>query len=175
MEIQEFASYASVSCGSIMVITSLFFLHKGIISLNKSSREKAISIDFKKQIRISSHYPALALFILGWTFIMVPMFIAAPSKIAVEGVLRVNPPHDLNRLTVRIIGGPWDIEPDSDGSLGTVFYPNLDKMKIEITGPGRHPYIKTFSPSIFGGIDLGNIKIPDAKVNIITLKPVGSK
>jgi len=175
MQPQEFASYMSSACGGLLVAGSLGLLYKGVITLSQKSQEEAISIEYKKLLRVSSHYPALALFLIGWFFVGIPMVIPSaggPTRVVVNGTIVIDPPDAINSVSVRVVGGPWGIDPDSDGSLNKELYPSMDKLKVEITSPGRIPFHKTVSVQKDGSMDVGEIQIPDPIINIRTV-PAG--
>ena len=47
-------------CGCCMVVGGLILLYKGIITLSHASPEEALKIEYRKMVRITTHYPALA-------------------------------------------------------------------------------------------------------------------
>src|SRR4029077_5494901 len=62
------AIYACVACGVIMVIGSLYLLQTGRVTLSAAAEQKALDVELMKKIKISTTYPALGLFIIGFCF-----------------------------------------------------------------------------------------------------------
>lgn len=167
---QDFASYASSACAILMVIGSMGLLYKGIITLGKADTKSAMTVEFKKHIKVTSHYPALALFLVGWIFLLVPMFlnneINTPDEVQVDGNILIIPSSDIGKVTVRVLGGPWDLTPDTDGSLNQTLYPNLRKMRLEVSAPGRPTIVKTVKVDESGRIMLGPVQVPASLVDL---------
>lgn len=163
----EFAAYTSSACGALLVAGSLALLYKGVITLSQKSQKEAITLEFRKQLRVSSHYPALGLFILGWVFVLVPMTFyhnSSPEKISLVGNIKVVPSSDIEYVTLWVSGESWEVNPDSDGSLRKTIYPNLDYLEVEVASPGRPSFRKTFSVDHTGVIDMDDISLPNPSV-----------
>ena len=170
---QDFASYSSSACGVFMVIGSMVLLYKGVISLAEKAGEEALSVEFKNHIKLTSHYPAIALFIMGWVCLFIPMLLpdnSGPSEVKISGKVGINPTADLQGVTVRIFGGPWDMSIDSDGSLNKSIFPNLSTMTVEISAPGRPKVTKTVSVDKSGAIFLGDVTMASS-VSMIYAMP----
>jgi hypothetical protein len=163
---------ASPFCGIVMVIGSMILLHKGIITLSKASADEAISIEFKKIIKVNSHYPAIALFILGAVFVFTPMIIMSNNSrpLAVDGQVYLIPKSEIHDVRIKVLGGPWDIEPDSDGSINGEVTPSFKKLKVEIDAPGRPTYKKTLTVKD-GSIILGEVDLGESVINRSILVP----
>ena len=83
-------------CGPIMVIGSMALLYSGAISLRGAACDgEALSIELIKEIKLSTRYPALALFIIGFVF-----FISA-AWFAQQG----------NVKKIRAVAKRFDLEP----------------------------------------------------------------
>ena len=52
-------------CGILMVLGGIILLYKGAISLNVASEEGAFTVEFKNELRITTQYPALGIFVIG--------------------------------------------------------------------------------------------------------------
>lgn len=161
---QDFASYSSSACGIFMVIGSMVLLYKGVITMSQKSNEEAISMEFKNHIKFTSHYPAIALFLMGWAFLFIPMLVpdrSGPSEVRLSGKVGITPPEDLQQVTVRVFGGPWDMLMDSDGSVEKSIFPDLKTLTVEIVAPGRPKLIKTVKiekdgMAVFGEVNVAN-------------------
>ena len=67
-------------CGLCMVIGGLILLYKGAITLSQATPEEALSVEYKNMLKISTHYPALALFIIGLFFIIAAGVLSRTTK-----------------------------------------------------------------------------------------------
>ena len=176
---QDFASYASSTCAILMVLGSMGLLFKGIVTLKNADPKSALSIELKKQVRLTSHYPALGLFLIGWVFLLVPMLWTTSEdsakglpEILVEGSVIILPPHDIDKVVVRILGGPWEVNPDTDGSFSQQIYPSLRRLRLEISAPGRQTVIKTVHVSTEGVINIGPVQMPNPLIDLDSVPSV---
>jgi len=93
----DYVIIAGASCGVCMVLGGMVLLYKGIIKLSEASADEALSIEYKKMLKVQTHYPALALFIIGLAFIISAAWLAikeSPRQFTVEATLNtggVNP------------------------------------------------------------------------------------
>lgn len=176
---QDFASYASSTCAILMVLGSMGLLFKGIVTLKNADPNSALSIELKKQVRLTSHYPALGLFLIGWVFLLVPMLWTTSEdsakglpEILVKGSVIILPPHDIDKVVVRILGGPWEVNPDTDGSFSQQIYPSLRRLRLEISAPGRQTVIKTVHVSMEGVINIGPVQMPNPLIDLDSVPSV---
>jgi len=148
-------------CGLLMVVGGMILLYKGAISLNKASKKDAVSLEFKKMIKVTTQYPALGLFIIGLAFIISAAMFSKPtgvSPLKIQG--HVNVP-DPSSVTIFVSAGRWSLEPFTDGTIKGLIHPSLGLLKVEITAPGYIP--PTITKSIgtedikFGVVSLGEI------------------
>ncbi len=125
-------------CGVIMVIGSMFLLYKGSISLKDASEKEALSIEVINEIKLSTRYPALALFVIGFIFFISAAWFAKEGdtkKITLAGT--VSSPDKLSDIEIHLSAGPWkqNISDDS-GTFSILFYPNVKSLKATIVAPG---------------------------------------
>ncbi|WP_157515806.1 hypothetical protein [Grimontia marina] len=102
-------------CGMVMVVGGITLLHKGAIKLANTSGEDAITIEFRKEIRISTQYPALAIFLIGLLFVSISIFMGKPTsnKLVVKGnVVGVSEP-----VKVSLKTNTWHSSLTHDGDL----------------------------------------------------------
>lgn len=126
-------------CGPIMVIGSMILLYRGSISLQAAGNDKdALSVELIQEIKLSTRYPALALFIIGFIF-----FFGA-AKFAQEGTIKpivlegiVSSPDELVDIELHLVAGPWKRDvADSSGKFSISFRPTIEKLKATIIAPG---------------------------------------
>ena len=127
-------------CGLVMIVGSMGLLYKGIIKLNEASAHQALSVEFQKMIKITSHYPALGLFIIGLIFVGGAAYMAQPpavKRLTLHGRLikDVNSP-DPSEITIQVEAGPWVIRPTTTGEIQDELLPNLDWFTVRFLAPG---------------------------------------
>ncbi|MCK5888645.1 MAG: hypothetical protein KAG19_01750 [Methylococcales bacterium] len=124
-------------CGSIMVLGSMFLLYKGAISLRAAADHEAISIELIDEIKMSTRYPALALFLIGFVFFISAAWFAqsAETKFLVEG--NVSSPDKLIDVELHLSAGTWKQSVlDERGTFSVLFYPNMDRLIATVIAPG---------------------------------------
>jgi hypothetical protein len=136
-------------CGLIMVVGSIILLYKGVITLNSVSDKSALDVEFINNLRITTHFPALGLFIIGLCFIIIAIFSSRPDpdkSITIKGQIISQDP---SSATIFIKTVKKDIEqmtPSFNGDFSGALSPNMINLMVEIVAPGyQRPVItKTF-------------------------------
>ena len=173
----DFIILMGAVCGLIMVVGSMGLLYKGIVQLNAVSPQDAITVEFRKTVRITSHYPAIALFIIGFCFMGVAGYeaynnneIAKPVRLngSITGAA------DPDSVKIYISAGPWSLDPTSNGKADDIkvddfIYPDLKLLKVEVTAAGCNSW-STKIPLKSGTISLGEMKL----IKLIDRATIGS-
>jgi hypothetical protein len=125
------------TCSLLMVLGALILLYKGTITLSEKNAEEAIRLEFKKLINITTRYPALGLFVIGWAFLGLVLYLSKTSSqrpLEIQGKLLID---DAQSATV--IGSAIMLQtvPASDGGIDALLYPSrVDAIRIDIITPG---------------------------------------
>lgn len=145
-------------CGIIMVLGGIILLYKGAISLANVSGEDAFTIEYKKELRISTQYPALGIFMIGLLFVFFSVFMGKPdlNKLVVKGkTVNVTEPVNISLKT-----STWSSGLSHTGDVLETFYPNIDTIQIVVSAPGYDSHIKTIQITSGGGLaDLGDFSL----------------
>lgn len=133
--------------GLVMVCGGIVLLYKGAISLTNRSAD-AMTVEFRKELKISTRYPALGLFVVGLLFFIFSLTIGKPNitKVTIKAdTQRIN-----EKVTMRLSptnADNWISNIEYNGEVVETFYPNLDYFEIVITAPGYKPFCKVESIS----------------------------
>ncbi len=145
-----------------MVIGGLYLLSKGIISINKANKEDAITLEFKNQLKVTSHYPAIALFIIGFGFSALALhtYNKAMEHLEFKLVGHVNVPEP-NKVRAKVVLPEISAgQADNFGRIIATITPRVDVLDIRLTYPG---YVLTqkvdTNEYISGEIDLQDISL----------------
>jgi hypothetical protein len=170
MTAYEVAVTASLMTGVLMIGTSLLFIYKGVLKLTgKQTGDTSISF---KSLKFSTHYPALALFLLGGAFLVYPLYLTSKDgleRVTLRLQVQVKPESDISDVRVKIysLGPSAEEMPDSDGKMFWGFEPKLRKVRLEILAPGRKSLIKTITIKKDGtDVDLGVLTLPEPSVRL---------
>ena len=167
MEVFYWVVLIGAICGLCMVVGSLLLLWKGAVNLQRASAEEAITVEFKNLIRVSSHYPALGLFIIGLTFIVVSMHFSQPDdvrSITLDGSLVTSDGSRPQGVTIYVTPSPWRLQAHSDGKITGWIHLDTDLLFIKVVAPGYsdqdyNTYVNLKeikgNTAFFGEIDLG--------------------
>lgn len=139
MEVFDWVVLIGAICGLCMVVGSLLLLWKGAVNLQRASAEEAITVEFKNLIRVSSHYPALGLFIIGLTFIVVSMYFSQPDdvrSITMDGSLVTADGSPPQGVTIFVTPSPWRLQVQSDGKITGLIHLDTDLLFIKVVAPG---------------------------------------
>jgi len=142
-----------------MVLGGILLLYKGAITLNNSSKD-AMSVEFKKELRITTQYPALGIFIIGLLFIIVPTFLGKPTE-AQRLTIKAMPVDVTEPVKIQLQAAGWSTNLHHSGQIVETHHPVVDIIQIVITAPGYEPLTRTVQLSDLSGntADLGEIKL----------------
>lgn len=135
---------AGAICGVCMVVGGILLLYKGAIKLDEVKSSGAFTLEFQKFVKIQTSYPALGLFAIGLAFIIVALFFAPKTTpITLRGKIEGADPQG---VVVRVKSADWmTLEPDTDGSIDTVVYPNVQRVEIQVQAAGCKPETAHFT------------------------------
>jgi hypothetical protein len=149
-------------CGLCMVIGGMVLLYKGVITLSQASPEEAVSLEFKKMIKITTHYPSLGLFVIGLAFVIVSMVFSKSElrPLTIQGHVNVADPASVAVSIISNHDGE-NLKPLTGGEINGIIYPTLKLLRVEITAPGYDP------PTIAKAIGVAEIKKGSASLGEI--------
>jgi len=159
---QDAFSYLLLSgplCGIIMVLGGILLLYKGAITLSGAT-EDALSVEFRKELRITTQYPALGIFVIGLMFVAIPALLGKPPEtqpFTVKGTaIGVDEP-----ISVQLVAGGWSKNLKHTGQILETHHPYIDTLQIVITAPGYQPHKETVQLSELnnGTADLGEFEL----------------
>lgn len=166
-------------CGLFMVIGGMVLLYKGAISLSQVSRDDALSMEFKKMLKITTHYPALGLFVIGLAFIIIAVSFSKSTQNQFKISGRVKGVDDLSAMKILITVPGWTGETYADGQILASITPQVDILEVRLSSPGyreiripvetRKSKLGTIS---IGDVTFGNKAVEKPLVNQDNIKPV---
>lgn len=149
-------------CGVFMIVGAMVLLYRGIISLNRVSKQSALDVELKNMIKVTTHFPSLGLFIIGLVFIVSALMIAKSDStpLRIKGNLKAA---DLSSITIRVSPAQtWSIPASTSGTIEGTIIPVMYPLRIEVTAPGYDPSTQTMIVPAqnvkFGTISLGDIE-----------------
>ncbi|RJG47745.1 hypothetical protein [Motilimonas pumila] len=149
---------AGALCGVIMVAGGILLLYKGAISLSKTATPDAFTIAYKKELRISTQYPALGIFLIGLMFVFFSVVMGKPNinTLTVTGTTTgIDEP-----VFISIKTGTWSSGLSHQGELVETFHPRLDTLQIVVSAPGYDNHVKTIQVDTANKqADLGQITL----------------
>ncbi len=154
----------SAVCGLLLVSGGIFLLWRGVISLEATSQKGALSIEWKKQLKLTTHVPALALFIIGLAFIVAALISSRPKELPSIIVAGEKNPAAIKNLKVEIFAFPvqLNVKNSESGILSGTLALNQLILKVKATAPlykeeelGPYP----LSYLLNGKLDLGTITL----------------
>jgi hypothetical protein len=142
MSVFDVVIVTAALCGLIMVAGGILLLYKGAITLTQTSDSEAVSLEFRRMLKITTHYPALGLFVIGLSFTVAGLCFSRPPAVHPFQLRGRVTGADPTVATLRISVGDFPVEmrPYSDGSVSREIYPpKMDKFVVEVIAPGRPP------------------------------------
>jgi hypothetical protein len=142
--------------GIIMVLGGIWLLHKGAIKLEVASRDPSLTLEmFERKLKLTTHAPALGLFIIGLLFVVSAIFFAQTT--AVKEILVRGMAENVEEEMKFILRSEWPV-PVHGGKVEHVIRPNLDRLWVIITASGCEPFQEPYD--LKGGkIDLQSFRL----------------
>jgi hypothetical protein len=136
MTIGDLVRAIGALCGLFMVVGGMLLLRSGVITLDRAGSEEAASLEFRKLLKLTTHYPALGLFVMGLAFIIIALYNASPSY-NISGKIKAAHPE---AATISVSGGPWGgILPTPTGEVKGTVTPSMGQLTVVVTVPGYKP------------------------------------
>jgi hypothetical protein len=159
----DFTVYLSALCGLIMVTGAIWLLRTGVVKLSEAGRHpNGLSVEVANKIKLSSGYPAVGLFIIGFVFIGYAMYMSKPLPtalpISIEGQLNIDST-DTVTMTIEPDNVIASIHPDSNGHLDQKFDVEFHRVKVRINAAGYNPQSKYFTLDLDHASN-GKIELP---------------
>ena len=157
MTTYDLAIIGGTASGIIMVLGGIVLLYKGAIRLEVASKDPALTVEmFEQKLKLTTHAPALGLFVIGLLFVISAIYFAqttAVKEIPVIGVVE----NDVDDLKVKVKSKDWPVT-SHQGKVHEVIRPNLDVLWVVVTAPGYIPHSQDFDLKK-GGVNLGTIQL----------------
>jgi len=130
--------------GLAMVVGGIWLIYKGAIILSQTDSANALSIEWKKDFKLSTQVPGIAFFVLGLAFSVVTIFAAKPpppppvEPFNIRGT--INGVSDAVTIRVYPSASSWTVTSDRHGTINDKIYPDMDVLTLEFIAPGYERY-----------------------------------
>ena len=136
MATYDLAIIGGTVSGIIMVLGGIVLLYKGAIKLEVASQDPALTVEmFERKLKLTTHAPALGLFVIGLLFVVSAIYFAQTTTVKEIPVVGVTENIEDITVTVR---SEWPV-PAHQGRVQHVIRPNLDVLWVLISAPGYKP------------------------------------
>lgn len=142
----EIIALLGAVCGIIMVTGGIMLLRVGAIRLSEVGNKGAFAVQIRKDIKITTSYPALGIFVIGLLFVALSTYMTKPESeipLSILGHLDIPDPS-----SVRIQVEPDQVAvsdcPDSTGKFDKTLHPGIQRVKVTIVASGYEPAKKEF-------------------------------
>lgn len=149
----------------IMVLGGIILLYKGAISLKERSENEAVSLEFRNMFKMTTHYPALGLFVIGLAFVVVALYAGsrdATFPMTIHGEVVGDCPSDLSILVTPHQNWMEFANP-KDGKFSTEMQPFVTPLRIMFSANQRDPCYRMIGVS---DLKKGVIKFEDLSLPI---------
>ncbi len=156
----EIIALLAAFAGIAMVVGGILLIGKGAITLAALPKTTALSIEWKKQFKMSTQVPGLAFFVIGLLFVVIPLVLLKPKGIVpieFQGQLTgIDEP-----VSISVRPANWELPGNSTGEISGKVYPDLSFLVIVINAPGYEPLSKSVKINTEGPhvANLGTIEL----------------
>lgn len=139
----EIVAVLGALAGVLMVLGGILLFYKGALTLQATPQD-AITLEWKKQFKISTQVPGIAFFLVGLLFVVVSLFYLKPPPIIpieIEGQISgVDQP-----VSLAITPAKWELQGDTTGKIQGKVYPDLSVLLLVVNAPGYEPFTQSIS------------------------------
>jgi hypothetical protein len=133
MTIGDLVRAIGALCGLFMVVGGMLLLRSGVLTLDRAGSNEAASLEFRRLLKLTTHYPALGLFIIGLAFIIIALYNASPSY-TISGKIQTAHPE---AAKISVSGGPWGwVSSSPNGEVVGSVAPDLGLLTVIVRVPG---------------------------------------
>lgn len=137
----DIAALAGTFCGILMVSGGIMLLRVGAIKLSETAGKGAFAVQIRKDIKITTSYPALGIFVIGLLFTAFSIWMTKPESetpLTILGHLDLADPSSV-RIQVEPDQVAFSDTPDSTGKFDKTLHPHIDRVKVTIVASGYIP------------------------------------
>lgn len=174
----ELVAIIGAACGVAMVLGGIWLIAKGQLTLAATPHTDALTLEWKKQFRMSTQVPGIAFFVIGLVFVVVPLgFLKPAALVPMEFEGEIKGVEEPVSISVRPTTN-WELPGTSTGKINGMIYPDLSVVLLVINAPGYEPFSKSIKISSdgrrlaqFGTLELRRTKLrrADLAENIASL------
>jgi len=176
MTTYDLAIIGGTASGIIMVLGGIVLLYKGAIKLEVASQDPSLTVEmFEKKLKLTTHVPALGLFVIGLLFVISAIYFAQTTT--VKAIPVIGKAENVEEEIDVIIKSEWPVSAHQ-GHVQAVIRPQLDVLWVVISAPGYNQRTLVFKKEDFiKGVNLGTVQLektmekPDPNENIIEELP----
>jgi hypothetical protein len=161
MTTYDFTIIGGTVCGIIMVLGGIVLLYKGAIKLEVASKDPSLTVEmFERKLKLTTHAPALGLFVIGLLFVFLAIYFAQTTTakpIPVRGKAE-----NIEEEISVIAKSEWHVAAHQ-GHVQDVIRPQLDVLWVVISAPGYNEHILCYNKEDFiKGVNLGKVQLVKA-------------
>jgi hypothetical protein len=145
----ELVALIGAVCGITMVLGGIWLIAKGALTFAATPKTEALTLEWKKQFRLTTQVPGIAFFLVGLLFISVSLGFLRPGELVpmeFEGEIKgVEEP-----VSILVRPANWELPSTTAGKINGKIYPDLSFVVLVINAPGYEPFSKSIKVSADG-------------------------
>jgi hypothetical protein len=142
----ELVALIGAVCGIAMVLGGIWLIAKGALTFAATPKTEALTLEWKKQFRLTTQVPGIAFFLVGLLFISVSLGFLRPGELVpmeFEGEIKgVEEP-----VSILVRPANWELPSTTAGKINGKIYPDLSFVVLVINAPGYEPFSKSIKVS----------------------------
>lgn len=146
--------------GLLMVGAGILFVYKGIIKIEGADQSQALSLEWKKQFKMSTQVPGVAFFLTGLLFITVSLIFLNPRDQAALTIRGEVEGLEEPLTAYVILPTKWELTAYSNGEFKGTITPNMSSLLVALNAPGYQPLHLPANLELYeGAINLGKVRL----------------
>jgi hypothetical protein len=146
----ELVALIGAVCGIAMVLGGIWLIAKGALTFAATPKTEALTLEWKKQFRLTTQVPGMAFFLIGLLFVAVSLgFLKPPGLVPLEFEGEIKGVEEPVSVLVRPTTS-WELPSTTAGTISGKIYPDLSVLVLVVNAPGYEPFSKSIKVSAEG-------------------------
>ena len=139
----DLVALMGAACGMSMVLGGIWLIAKGALTFAATPKTEALTLEWKKQFRLTTQVPGMAFFLIGLLFVSVSLgFLRPPGLVPLEFEGEVKGVDEPVSILVRPTSS-WELPSTTAGTINGKIYPDLSVVVLVVNAPGYEPFTKS--------------------------------
>jgi hypothetical protein len=132
----ELVALIGAACGIVIVFGGIWLIAKGALTFAATPNTEALTLEWKRQFRLTTQVPGMAFFLIGLLFVDVSLWaLWTPGLAPLEFEGKFTGVEEPVTILVRPTNN-WELRGTAAGAMIGKIYPDLSALEVVVNAPG---------------------------------------